>query len=100
MATIAPGAAKIIQPPMNADKVSESQAQHDALDVQTRVAEIEQQADLQARYPKVVDALETDRAPPMIRSVRWSSMALSAFIGVHRRLKIPCFHRTNTLRRN
>src|ERR1700675_406528 len=42
---------------MNADKASASQAQDDALDVQTRVAEIEQQADLQARCPKVVDAL-------------------------------------------
>ena len=57
LATIVPDATKIIQPPMNADKTSASQAQDDALEVQTRVAEVEQQADLQARCPKVVDAL-------------------------------------------
>ena len=46
LATIVPGAAKIIQPPMNADKASASQAQDDALDVQTRVADVEQQGRL------------------------------------------------------
>jgi len=38
-------------------------------------------------------------APPMICSVRWSSTVSSVFIGVHRRQKIPCFLRTNTLPR-
>jgi len=36
LATIVPGAAKIIQPPMNADKVRASRAQDDALDVRAQ----------------------------------------------------------------
>jgi hypothetical protein len=53
---------------MNADKTNASQAQHDALELQPRVVEAEQQADPQARRPKVVDAL------------RWTSAAaLMAF---------------------
>jgi hypothetical protein len=35
----------------------------------------------------------------MIRSVKWFGTVLSAFIGVHPRLKIPYFLRANTLPR-
>ena len=42
---------------MNADKATASPAQDDAFDLQTRVAEVQQQAEMQARGAKVVDAL-------------------------------------------
>ena len=42
---------------MNADKDGASQAQDDALDRQAGVAEVQQQAEVQARAAKVVDAL-------------------------------------------
>jgi len=44
---------------MNADKDGASQAQDDALYRQAGVAEVQQQAEVQARAAKVVDALGT-----------------------------------------
>jgi hypothetical protein len=62
LATIVPGAAKLIQPPMNADKANASQAQHDALDLQARAAEVAQQADTFSRNT-APRALQTVMAP-------------------------------------
>jgi hypothetical protein len=82
---------------MNADKANASQAQHDALDLQARVAEVAQQADT---FSKSSSKNIGDRhGTAMICSVRWSTTVSSVFIGVHRRQNIPCFLRTNTLPR-
>jgi hypothetical protein len=47
---------------MNADKANASQAQHDALDLQARAAEVAQQADTFSRNP-APRALQTVMAP-------------------------------------
>jgi hypothetical protein len=69
---------------MNADKDSASQAQDEALDRHARVAEVQQQAEVQARTAKVIpsDEIMAGAGPPSTSFAdsdsekrRWSAFA-------------------------